>query len=288
MKSCEKFVSPKSEYYVYSPSLNGQSMFFYPLCTGRFIYEGGYYLRRDSYDSFLLMYIKSGSLTLEYAGGTIPVPSDRFVLLDCYQPHSYYSETGWESVWCHFDGPVARAFYQNAVSRLGNVFSLTDPYPAVRKLTAVFNLFHEKKIIHEALVSKYLTDILTGFLLYSPAKISAADASASTEKVISYIHEHFSEGIRNEKLAALAGLSPCHFIRVFKRETGFTPHEYIVNVRLNTAKYLLKNSGLSVKSICFESGFFRESIFCSAFKKKLGMTPAQYRGLDSASQAEES
>ncbi len=281
MKSCESFVSPKSDYYVYSPSRNAHSMFFYPLYTGHFIYENGYHLYRDSYDSFLLMYIQNGSLTLEFEGKTMHIPSNRFVLLDCYKPHSYYSDSGWESIWLHFDGPTARAFYDSVVSHLGLSFTLTDPCPSLYRLTAIYDFFHEGKVIQEALISKYITDILTGFLIYSPLETGTAHDANVSEKIVSYINEHFAEDLYIEELAALAGMSPYHFIRVFKRGTGFTPHEYIVNIRLNTAKYLLKNTSLSVKSICFQSGFSRESIFCSAFKKKLGMTPAQYRSSDS-------
>ena len=81
-------------------------------------------------------------------------------------------------------------------------------------------------------------------------------------------------------LAEQAGLSQYHFIRTFKKETGFTPHEYLVNTRLATARYLLKNTRLPVKDICFNTGFSCESVFCSAFKQHQGMTPAQYRALE--------
>ena len=46
------------------------------------------------------------------------------------------------------------------------------------------------------------------------------------EEIIAYINEHFAEKFSVEELAAQAGLSQYHFIRVFKKETGFTPHEY--------------------------------------------------------------
>ena len=49
------------------------------------------------------------------------------------------------------------------------------------------------------------------------------------EEIIAYINEHFAEKFSVEELAAKAGLSQYHFIRVFKKETGFTPHEYLNN-----------------------------------------------------------
>lgn len=56
-----------------------------------------------------------------------------------------------------------------------------------------------------------------------------------------------------------------------------SPHEYVLNYRLGIAKILLLETNLSVNAICFESGFSSESVFCSAFKKKTGVTPTAYR-----------
>ena len=57
MKSLEPHIAPSSEYFQYTPSLTAQNTFFYPICTGDFLYESGYELHRNSFDSFLLMYI---------------------------------------------------------------------------------------------------------------------------------------------------------------------------------------------------------------------------------------
>lgn len=280
MKSCEKFVSPESDYYIYSPSMAALEMFFYPLYAGRFLYESGYRLYRDTYDGFLIMYIQKGALTLEYENKTWQVTAGNFVFIDCFKPHAYYSDTGWESVWCHFDGPAARTQYSSIVSHLGNVFPLADPLPVLNKLISIYSSFRTGAAIREPLMSKYLTDILTVFHLYSPIRESSCNAILMAEDIISYIGEHFSEDIPVSDLAARAGLSQYHFIRTFRKETGFTPHEYLVNTRINTAKYLLKNTVLPVKEICFQTGFSCESVFCSSFKKHLGVTPAEYRSLE--------
>ena len=57
MISYETHILPNSDYYVYTPSTLAKKLFFYPICIGSFRYESGYRLARDSYDSFLMMYI---------------------------------------------------------------------------------------------------------------------------------------------------------------------------------------------------------------------------------------
>lgn len=277
MKSCEQLLDCKSNYYMSLPSKTAQTMFFYPLCVGHFFYKPGYSLQRESYDSFLLLYIEKGTLTLTVNGHSATAVQDSFLLIDCYSPHAYTTDTGCDALWCHFDGPSARAFYEAITGRLGNIFSLTDSYPAVHKLRSIYKIFDENEAIREPLLSKNINDILTAFLLYSPLTSGWSEGVGVTEEILSYINEHFAEDISVDELASKASLSQYHFIRTFKRETGFTPHEYIVNIRMNNAKYLLKNSALSIKDICFRTGFSCESVFCSAFKKHQGLTPLSYR-----------
>lgn len=280
MKSVEEFVTPQSDYFIYTPSKQAQEMFLYPLRCGLFVYLPGYSLTRDSFDSFLLMYIQKGELSLTFEGHTRRVKAGSFVLLDCYKLHSFSTTKGWECMWCHFDGVTARAYYNSIVSRLGNVFTLHDTYPVLSKLTAILKIFYSGAPVREPMLSKYLTDILTEFLLYSPVNVHSHNYMNMSEEIITYINEHLNEELRVEDLAAKAGLSQFHFIRTFKKETGFTPHEYIVNTRIATAKYLLKNSRLAVKDICFATGFSSESVFCGAFKRHQGITPVQYRTLE--------
>ena len=99
--------------------------------------------------------------------------------------------------------------------------------------------------------------------------IKKIDSTDIIETVISYINEHFKEDLPDKVLASAAGLSSYHFIRVFKRETGFTPHEYVINTRLSNARYLLRNTAMSVKDICFSCGFSSESaLLHNLFKKR--------------------
>lgn len=277
MKSCELHIAPSSDYYVYSPSLTAMNTFFYPICTGHFIYESGYHQHRNSFDSFLLMYLQSGELTVNFMDCTEVAVANDFVLLDCYQPHGYQTSAGCECIWCHFDGPMARAYYELILSHLGNVFTMHDPYPVYNKLLQIYQTFVPNQPIKEPLLSKQLTDILTLLLTYTQLHKNVSNNSNVIEDTVSYITEHFADELTVHELASRAMLSPYHFIRIFKKETGFTPHEYLINTRISTAKYLLKTTRYSIKDICFHTGFSCESVFCTSFKKNVGVTPAEYR-----------
>ena len=110
MRSLEPNVHPDSEYFMHHPGTVAAKIYFYPTSIGLFDYEAGYHLRRTSFDSFLLFYIEKGSCMLMRQNTPVRVPSDSFVLLDCYQPHEYFYDQDARVLWLHFDGPLARIY----------------------------------------------------------------------------------------------------------------------------------------------------------------------------------
>ncbi len=277
MKTLEKLISPKSDYYIYSPSRMAKDMLLYPLQCGIFYYEPGYSLKRDSFDSFLILYLQKGEMKLELPEHTLCVKAGQFALMDCYHSHAYSTADGCSCLWCHFDGITAKPFYENITARLGNVFSLPDSCQALPGLKTILKIFQEGETVREPLLSKILNDILTELLLFVPVRTGSHRYKGIAEETMTYINEYFAKDLDIPFLANRAGLSQAHFIRCFRRETGLTPHEYLLNTRIATAKYLLKNTDLAVKDICYQTGFSSESVFCSSFKTKVGMTPSQYR-----------
>ncbi len=277
MHSAEKLISKNSAYYIYTPSVQATKVFLYPTYVGYFYYEPDYCLHRNCYDSFLIMHIKKGSCNICIDQVTQTADKGQIVILDCYKPHTYYSGTGWEAEWLHFDGITAREYYKMITGGSGLIITLKDTYVFEKYLHRIFLMFHENSPIKEALISQYITNILTELLVKGGTVSSPAGTSGMIEETTAYINEHLRDNLSLEELAARASLSPYYFIRTFKRETGFTPHEYIIASRINSAKFLLKSTNLPIKEICFNSGFASEASFCNTFKKWERMTPSAYR-----------
>jgi AraC-like DNA-binding protein len=83
--------------------------------------------------------------------------------------------------------------------------------------------------------------------------------------------------VRVEQAAREAALSPYHFIRLFKATFGCTPHQALVEARLDRAKQLLLAADLSVTQICMEVGFASLGSFSSLFARRVGVPPVLYR-----------
>jgi AraC-like DNA-binding protein len=100
-------------------------------------------------------------------------------------------------------------------------------------------------------------------------------------RVMEFIEAHIDQPMPLERLAAAAAVSPFHFHRQFKRSTGMTPHQYIVQMRTERAKALLSGSDLPLAEVAAQSGFADQSHFTSTFRKTTSMTPRSYRNATS-------
>lgn len=97
------------------------------------------------------------------------------------------------------------------------------------------------------------------------------------KRVLSFIGDHLSEKLSLEQLADLAHLSVDRFYHVFKEQVGISPTEYIVNERVTKACALLTETTLEVTDIAHECGFCSPSYFSKKFRKKMNVSPRQYR-----------
>jgi AraC-like DNA-binding protein len=94
----------------------------------------------------------------------------------------------------------------------------------------------------------------------------------------------YAEDIPLAMLAREAGLSSCHLVRAFRRETGLTPHAWLVNRRVEAARARLKR-GQAPAAVAAAVGFCDQPHLTRAFKARVGVTPAAYRKALSASAA---
>jgi AraC-like DNA-binding protein len=91
------------------------------------------------------------------------------------------------------------------------------------------------------------------------------------------IHEQPAEPLTVPRLAREAGVSPCHFVRLFHGAFGQTPHRYLTDVRIERARRMLAADEASVTDVCLEVGFSSLGSFSALFSRRVGMPPSGYR-----------
>jgi AraC family transcriptional regulator len=98
-------------------------------------------------------------------------------------------------------------------------------------------------------------------------------------RAISFLREQYNKDYSLDDVARLANLSPFHFIRIFKSMTDKTPYDYLLDIKIEKAKELLRQKRYTITDICFLCGFNNLEHFSSVFKRKAGILPSQYRKL---------
>ncbi len=275
MKLKEKGVLAESDVYFYSGNLQSYDYFYHIICTGHYYCNGQYTVRRNSLDSFLLMYVISGSGYVVLNNTRHTIKEGQLALLNCYERPSYGTESGYEIMWIHFDGLNIGSLYKALNQK---IITIADTKGIERAFTKIIEPFTKDSQPSDAIINKYITYLLTEFFHSDSDQLDDAYEN-KFQKVFNYINRNLDkkDDITIEKLAKISNLSVFYFIRAFKEETGYTPHDYIIRTRINTAIFFLRATDLSLTDITYKCGFSSESAFNNTFKRITGYTPLSYR-----------
>jgi AraC family transcriptional regulator len=97
------------------------------------------------------------------------------------------------------------------------------------------------------------------------------------QQAIDYIHAHLDRDLSLAELASIINISPTYFASLFKQAMGITPHQYVIQQRVEQAKMMLKRTDLAIADIALQVGFSSQSHLTQQLKRFTGMTPKQIR-----------
>ncbi|MEM1255985.1 MAG: AraC family transcriptional regulator [Cyanobacteria bacterium P01_H01_bin.21] len=131
----------------------------------------------------------------------------------------------------------------------------------------------------ESLANVLAVNLLRDYSAKKP-RITLYEGGLGDRKILQisdYIHEHLDQPIRLADLANIAGMSQFHFSRLFKQSMGVTPHQYLLQQRVEQTKQLLKGTRLAIAEIALQCGFNSQSHMTKHFREATGVTPSKYR-----------
>ncbi|NJM89661.1 MAG: helix-turn-helix transcriptional regulator [Hydrococcus sp. RU_2_2] len=97
------------------------------------------------------------------------------------------------------------------------------------------------------------------------------------QQVSNYINTHLDRDLSLSQIARVINISPTYFASLFKRATGNSPHQYVIQQRVERAKLMLSKTDLAIANIALQVGFSSQSHLNQQFKRFTGMTPKQAR-----------
>lgn len=268
---------PASERIILTPSAFAQEHLLYVQETGRLkLIEARHKTSRNKLPSYLLVSVISGAGTLEYEGQSYPVGEGQGFLIDCRNPHRYYSSISepWELRWVHFNGKNAEQYYSIFKSRGGPVIRLLHKNATDRLLSELTLINRRQSLDTELQNSSILTQLLTLLLVRDIGGVSDI-----MKEIRLYIREHYMEKITLDVLADKFLISKYHLSREFKKCFGETIVQYITALRANHAKHLLRFTQMGMNDISEACGYCDQNYFTRRFSKTEGCTPSEYRKL---------
>ena len=275
----ENTIQSKSSQYFNTPSDIALKRLFYVQMYGHFVCDSRYsVLKREPFDSYLVMRTLQGSGTLiTPCGQSTLLPGD-IALVDCGQTHDYFANGYWDFQWFHFYGNESRYLCNRFLERGSNAIHVTNVSQTAQSIAAIADRHGNLagSLDEEVRISALIHQLLADILIIGKAS-QPSHRQDSVAQAVDYIHRHCAERITIGELSVMLGMSNSSFSHSFKRETGFSPYDYLINQRINQAKYLLWAHDLSVGEIAEKVGFNSPANFIKKFREMTGMTPAQFR-----------
>ena len=174
----------------------------------------------------------------------------------------------------------------SATARSSSRFGFADPlvYEAARALERqclegepLGRLFTES-------ISTALVSYLVGKYAERPKRLepirrarNGTFSAAQRARLLRFIDEHLADNIGLEDMARCVNYSATHFLRIFNRTFGTSPHQFVVQSRIERAKWLLRGDRHSLADVASACGFTDQSHFTAAFARRTGSTPGRWR-----------
>lgn len=274
----EPGVMTGSEYFFHEISETTLLLHYYLAMCGHYYCETGYRVRGEQVDRILCMYVEQGEMSVDYQGKHYTAPSGSVILIDRNEPHHYYVEHYAEFYWMHIGGGNTSTLCGYLLQNCGAVFQVGGCGRIGAIMRAILSQFKCNKTPVASELSYEIHEVLCR--LMPDAAEPQNEGNNAVQRAVSFIRSNLtSRSLNLSAIAESVGLSTSYLIRLFQRELACTPHEYVIQLRMEHAKYLLKTTSMPVKKIAEESGYGNSSSFVSAFTEKVGISPQQYREL---------
>lgn len=185
------------------------------------------------------------------------------------------------------------SFYQEVLEQYGRVKFLLDndlhstllktkPETEFLHFLIVQSINNKLGKLHtDNLVMELVETVLNNLTDYKPdPKLNPSlkkNHLITIEKAKEYITQNYTNDISLAEISSHSCASPFHFSRIFKTFTSYSPHQFLLSIRLKNSELLLRNTHLPVADIAFSSGFNSIEHFTSSFRNKYNTPPARFR-----------
>jgi AraC-like DNA-binding protein len=239
--------------------------------------------RPHGLDECILIFCTRGKGWAEIDGCRFTIAAGELLFIPANKPHAYgaYDDDPWSIHWAHFAGTAA-ASYASLLPAHEYVLSIppSDTKEIARMFRESYRLastgLTERTVLLVSHSLRYVLGLLffqTGRSLGSSSLTIAHDLTKSIE----FMRANVARSLTLQELSRHAGLSPTRYSALFREQTGSSPVDHHIRLRMQAACHYLDTTALSVKEVAAKLGYDDPYYFSRIFQKILGSSPLAYR-----------
>lgn len=248
---------------------------------GFHLFHYGYssFTERANYRSFLILYTYDGKGSLTYRNRSYTLESGDGFFINCTDPHLYRAESNhWDVGVLHIRGPLLEELHSQYLTLAGPLFHMSTEDCFQRDLEELLSIYQYPHIHRDWHASACINTLLLHLLLHNSKENTGNGAVPNAlQALLDYMNTHYTEHLTLDDLSDYCHLNKYHLSKEFKKYTGFSPNDYLITMRIDQARTLLRTTDLTASEISHEVGIHDINNFMKLFRKKTGMTPIEYR-----------
>ncbi len=242
----------------------------------------GFELQNHTHEGYSISVTLHGGLEFDHQGSKHRAPSG---VISAVEPGAMHNARGLSEKWSFVNFLIPVEIARTAVRQISDRDTLPGFAQRVivdREMTLRLLQLHKRLEMSEDTLGRQSDAVLTltsFFRQHSSAAanlVRKAPPRVPVDRARELLHGSYADRVSLQQLSECAGLSPYHFLRVFLREVGLTPHAYLNQVRVREAKRRL-SLGTPSAQVALECGFCDQSHMVRAFRRVTGVTPGQYQ-----------
>lgn len=239
---------------------------------------------REEARQFILIYCIEGSGWYEIEGVKYTVGANQFFILPKNMAHSYGSAPAdsWTIYWIHFDGEKAGYFADGFdkptwVSPEKNS-RISDRLHLFEEIFSTLKNGYSKNNLKYSISSFFHFLGSLKFLgAYRESIFSNQQKRDVADEAIHFMRENIHRRLTLKEIADYSGFSASHFSSLFQKKTGYSPLNYLSQLKIQQACHYLDFSDMKITQISAKIGFEDSLYFSRIFTKTMGLSPSEYR-----------
>jgi len=259
----------------------------HPLLGGLLVTDAGHFSRALGHrverekgaDTHLVILCMCGVGWVKMAGSEFVVKAGDLIWLPAGRGHTYGADEKdpWSITWVHFLGAEAGAWHAH-LGKPGPLLHLPPDRLGEMKLDAVYAWLERGYGVEELIGAGIaLRSALAAAAQLWRVQGSLRSAAERVAEVQSRLRSDPARHYCLRDLADGAGLSVPHFSQIFRKQTGYSPIDYLIRARIQRACRLLDGTALTVAEIAKETGYEDAYYFARSFRRVMALSPRAYR-----------